>query len=135
MKSMKGNLMDPQKAERNRKTNRKIVKFLLLPVAAILALLGVLVVAASEPSKGSEGDKIGAGVICEEFLKERISWPSKADFDYKNYKAVEVPSGWIILGKFDSDRRHEFRCEVTHDSAEDQWTLVGLSVDGQDIRG
>lgn len=136
--------MDPEKAARNRATNIKIMKYLGIPVGIFLALVTALVIADQPPSEEkrlNSGSEVSAQMFCENFLPKRGTSPGEAKFDWLGYSNIPVRNGWIIMGEIDTDTRHEFRCEVSHDGATDgwgddvEWTLVGLSVDGDSLFG
>jgi len=80
-----------------------------------------------EPDRG---DAIGAQVICENFVEDRLRSPSSADFSGTEARHVRGPV-WIVAGQVDSDNafgasiRNTYICKVSY-LGNDRWRLVNM---------
>lgn len=77
------------------------------------------------------GDKWGAIVACEDFVKRNLKSPASAEFTDESVMHLDKKN-WKVLGSVDSQNsfgamiRNEFNCEVRFRGG-DQWRLLSLT--------
>lgn len=86
----------------------------------------------SKPDRASiVGDAIGAQVVCQQFVEDRLKSPSTADFSDEDARHVHGKR-WQVIGSVDSENgfgamiRNDYRCLVTF-KGDDNWRLIELS--------
>lgn len=107
-----------------------------IAAGGILAVLLVIVVAScvnSETDEPAGGDEVGAQVVCEDFVTDRLKSPATAEFT----DAVAVPTTnadeFEVTGNVDSENgfgamlRSSYTCTVVNTGG-DNWRLVDLSI-------
>jgi hypothetical protein len=81
-----------------------------------------------------EEDSIGAGVMCEQPVEERLTSPSTAEFDWDSNRVTLLGADhYLVEGTVDSENtfgamvRSNFACNIK-DNGDDTWTLKSLQV-------
>lgn len=104
---------------------RKVMSLLILAAAPLAAC-------STEPDDGR--DEIGAGVMCEEFIEERLVSPGSAEFQSAGeYTVTGTGNDYVVSGYVDSDNafgaslRSDWTCEISYTPADEMWTLVNLT--------
>lgn len=96
----------------------------------LVLLVGMILACGSKPTP-KEGDKYGAIVVCEDFVKDRLKAPSTAEFT--DEQATLIAGTWTVNGKVDADNafrakiRESFACVVKH-TGNDKYNLVKLTM-------
>lgn len=104
---------------------------------AIGILLAGLMVAGCTTTGDSKkekdnGDEIGAEVMCEEFVKDRLKAPSTADFSDEKARSLGGPR-WDVSGSVDAENsfgapiRMQFRCDLKY-MGNDKWRAKTVAV-------
>lgn len=81
-------------------------------------------------SSADAGDEIGAQVVCEDFVEDRLKSPSTADFSETEVTGVEPE--FTVTGAVDSENsfgaaiRNTYSCTVMY-TGNDNWRLVELT--------
>lgn len=81
----------------------------------------------AEPDLGSE---VGAEIVCENFVKDRLKSPSSADFSETQSRGEGAD--YVVVGAVDSENsfgamiRNDYVCEVSYEG-DDQWSLTSLT--------
>lgn len=127
------------KAEKNKKSNKKVLKILGVIVAAIIIL--IVIVSACSPDddesttkNDSSVGKWDAKTQCEAAAKERSSDPNNVKFSGATDTAfVEIKDGWQVVGWVDNPNglggytHHEYTCSVESTDQEGK-VNVGLNI-------
>ena len=103
--------------------------FVLLVGGCTLAVTGN-----DESDAGGDGrDEIGAGVMCEQFIEDRLLSPSSADFQNSaEYRITGTGDQYTVSGFVDAENafgaslRSEWTCTV-RDNGDETWNLVSLT--------
>lgn len=100
-------------------------------ILTLLTTTVALTACSSTPDDGR--DEIGAGVMCEQFIEERLVSPGSAEFQPAGeYVVSGSGSEYVVSGHVDSDNafgaslRSDFVCTI-RDNGDDSWTLVDLT--------
>lgn len=76
------------------------------------------------------GDDIGARVICQQFVEDRLKSPATADFSGEAARHIRGKK-WIVAGDVDSENsfgamiRNQYTCKVRF-VGDDRWQLVSM---------
>lgn len=108
------------------------MRFWVIGLALVLAGCAT---STDEGDDGAEapdvGDEIGAQVVCEDFVEDRLKSPSSADFSDETVTQIRGPV-WEVAGAVDSENsfgamiRNDYTCRVKF-KGDDNWTLVKLT--------
>lgn len=96
----------------------------------VVLLVGMIIACGSAPTP-KEGDKYGAIVVCEDFVKDRLKAPSTAEFSEE--EATLLAGTWTVNGNVDAENtfgakiRESFACVVKH-TGNDNYHLVKLTM-------
>ena len=88
----------------------------------------------SSTTTSSSGDSIGAWVVCEKFVKDRLKSPASAEFppNYSSYtknltdKKYEVSAYVDSQNSFGASLRTKFTCTVEYQPQTDKYKLIDL---------
>jgi hypothetical protein len=83
---------------------------------------------------GSDGrDEIGAGIMCEQFIEDRLKSPSSADFQNSTqYVTTGIGDEYTVRGYVDAENsfgaslRSDWTCAL-RDNGDETWNLVSLT--------
>ena len=80
-------------------------------------------------NKPKTSSAIGAGVMCEEFVKKKLNAPSTAKFSQQKYReATSIENKYIVTGFVEAENRlggtvgTQYRCDISYDPVTDLWT-------------
>lgn len=101
---------------------------------SILIVLGLVAMCAAinghTSTPGTSDYQADAQRVCHGFVKDELKSPASAQFSGDAVTGSGLD--WTDVGNVDSDNsfgapiRNTFSCEVTYNSADNQWTLVAL---------
>ena len=130
----------PQQKPAKPKTKGKHLLIIVVAVVGMLIFVSLICSrcgGGSSSSKRDEGDKYGAYVVCQKFVKERLVAPATAKFpaagDMDIGEVDPAAKAWQVVGYVDSENklgamlRLDFVCEVTY-QGNDKWNLQRLDL-------
>lgn len=114
-----------------------LVAVLLVLAAVVIGVVVWLFNIGSGGDGGGDGgdgrDEIGAKVVCEQFIEDRLKSPSSADFQNSGeYIVTGSGATYTVQGYVEADNsfgaslRSNWTCTV-HEEGDDRWTLVSLT--------
>ena len=106
-------------------------------IIAVLFLIGLIVKGCGGDSSGSGGDgrdEIGASIVCEDFVKDRLKAPSTADFpSYSDYTITGSGDDYTVEGYVDAENgfgamiRTDWTCTVRAVDEDGRFQLQSLT--------
>ena len=98
--------------------------------------LALLSLAACGAASSSASDPIGAFIICEEFVRDRLVSPSTADFPNYSKEAVDTLGGnrYLVTSYVDAQNamggtpRTAYVCTVRYEPGSKKWFLESLVI-------
>ena len=120
--------------DEKKKPNAAVGCLLLIVIAVIIGVIVSLSGGDDGGSGGSpaedKGDKIGAQVVCEDFVERQLKSPGSAEFSEE--KVTGAHPEFTVKGAVDSENsfgaliRNNYTCTVTY-KGNDNWNLVELT--------
>lgn len=96
----------------------------------VVLLVGMIIACGSAPTP-KEGDKYGAMVVCQDFVKDQLKAPATAEFS--DEEATLLAGTWTVNGNVDAENsfganlRQSYACVVKH-TGNDNYHLVKLTM-------
>lgn len=104
-------------------------------ILAVITLFGVIAVLGdSDNQTADEGDRVGAALTCEKFVKDRLKAPASAGFPtVSGQTIVSTGNRWKVESHVDADNgfganvRTEYVCVVTYEG-DGSWRLQQMDM-------
>lgn len=109
-----------------------------LTAVCVFLCAGPCTPSSSKP-KPIGGDEIGAKVMAQQFVEERLKAPSTAKFPWGGSTAAKEAGRWRVRGSVDSQNsfgamiRSNYEC-VLENTSGDNWRCHSLIIDGTRMR-
>lgn len=110
------------------------VAFLVIIVLLFVIIAAVVSAFSGDDDGDSSGsNEIGAEVMCEEFVKERLKSPASAEFSDTRSISTGTPDEYEVTGSVDSENgfgamlRSSYECTI-RDNGDDTWTLIAIDL-------